>query len=256
MRRARLTATDLDVGGLRMHVRAGGVSCTSDDPIVCIHGAVVSGRYMMPVAERLAAAHRVQVPDLPGYGRSGKPPRPLRVPELADAVAAFLDAARIDRCHLLGNSLGAQIAADVAARHADRVTSAILVGPTVDGTARSRMRQLWRLAIDALRERASLIPLHLSDVVRAGPRLAIASIDIALEDRIEEKLARVAAPVLIVSGTRDPLVPCRWSAHLAALTPNAELAIIEGPHALNYSRPEPLARLVTAFLARHRSGAE
>lgn len=246
----RLGDAPVEVDGLRVHVRAGGTGADGELPVVFVHGAVVSGRYMLPTARLVAAERRVFVPDLPGFGRSDDPPDPLPVPGLAGALMRILDVAGIERAHLLGNSLGAQIVADAAARWPARTASAILVGPTVDAAARSRTRQLWRLAQDALRERPSLIPLHVSDIVRAGPRFALASLDIALDDRIEDKLPRVHAPVLVVSGTRDPLVPPDWAGWLASLTPCARLELIEGPHALNYSRPRELAALVLDFIRR------
>lgn len=241
------------IGTLRVHVRAGGLAKDGEAPVVFVHGAVVSGRYMLPTARLVAGTRRVFVPDLPGFGRSDDPPDPLPVPELAAALVRIMDATGVARAHLLGNSLGAQVVADVAARWPDRTASAVLVGPTVDGTARSRTRQLWRLALDALRERPSLIPLHVSDIVRAGPRFALASLDIALSDRIEEKLPRVHAPVLIVTGTRDPLAPPDWAAWLASLTPCVRLELVEGPHALNYSRPRELTALALDFFTRAES---
>lgn len=253
MPQRRLEDTDVRIGDLRVHLRAGGVARDGEAPVVFVHGAVVSGRYMLPTARLIASSRRVLVPDFPGFGRSDDPPDPLPVPELAAALVRILDAAGVGRAHLLGNSLGAQIVADFAARWPGRTASAILVGPTVDAAARSRTRQLWRLAKDAFRERPSLIPLHVSDIVRAGPRFAFASLDIALADRVEEKLPRVEAPVLIVTGTRDPLVPPEWAAWLASLTPCVRLELLPGPHALNYSRPRALAQLVLEFIARAES---
>ena len=44
---------------------------------VLVHGLGMSCRYMLPMAELLAASGTVHVPDLPGFGRSGKPAHPL-----------------------------------------------------------------------------------------------------------------------------------------------------------------------------------
>ena len=242
----RLTATTAVVDGLTVYMETGGAA--TGVPIILVHGAAVSGRYMLPTARRLAARHRVIVPDLPGYGASDAPPAPLHVPGLADAVARLLDTLGIECAHLLGNSLGAQVVASLAARRPDRVASAVLVGPTVDRAARTRRQQLMRLALDATRERPSLIPLHLADIARTGLRTAVASLDAALDDRIEDALAGVSTPVLIVCGTRDPLAPPAWCESLAAASPMATLACIAGPHALNYSRPQALADRVERWL--------
>ncbi|HKG24834.1 MAG TPA: alpha/beta fold hydrolase, partial [Thermomicrobiales bacterium] len=60
-------------------------------PLVHVHGFGISGTYLVPTAVRLAANYPTYVPDLPGYGRSHKPKRTLTIPELADALADFLD---------------------------------------------------------------------------------------------------------------------------------------------------------------------
>ena len=56
-----------------------------------LHGFGLSGRYLLPTAERLHTDFHTLVPDLPGFGRSGRPSEPLDVPEMAHAAAAFLD---------------------------------------------------------------------------------------------------------------------------------------------------------------------
>ncbi|MBA3889335.1 MAG: alpha/beta hydrolase [Gemmatimonadaceae bacterium] len=256
-----LSAYVLDVGGGSVFTRAGGGVPTIGSsaalgnpdggdgmPIVMVHGAVISGRYMVPTARRLAVMHRVLIPDLPGFGASDDPAQPLDVPGLAGALHDWMAAAGIGRAHLLGNSMGAQVIADLAVRWPDAVASLVLVGPTVDRAARTRMQQLWRLAHDAFLERPSLIPLHLRDIVRAGWRFATSALDIALDDRIEEKLAHVRAPVLIVCGDRDPLAPQAWCRWLGTQSPTARLEILEGPHALNYSRPAELAECVERWI--------
>jgi 2-hydroxy-6-oxonona-2,4-dienedioate hydrolase len=105
---------------------AGGV------PVVLVHGLVVSSLYMEPTAERLAPFHRVFAPDLPGFGRSDKPSRALSVAGLADALGAWMDAEGLERAVLVGNSLGCQVIAEMAARAPHRAAGVVLTGPTVE----------------------------------------------------------------------------------------------------------------------------
>jgi 2-hydroxy-6-oxonona-2,4-dienedioate hydrolase len=242
-----LSGFRLDVDGGSVFARAGGPDGTT--PFVLVHGAVISGRYMVPTAQRLATAHRVFIPDLPGFGVSEDPAQPLDVAGLARALRHWMAAAGIARAHLLGNSMGAQVIAELAAHHPQLVASLVLVGPTVDRTARTRFQQLWRLAQDALRERPSLIPLHLRDIMRAGWQFATSALDFALADRIEDKLPHVAAPVLIVCGDRDPLAPESWCRWLATQAPASHVEVIPGPHALNYSRPDALVDCIERWMA-------
>src|SRR3712207_1958192 len=80
-----------DVAGLATHHRerqhpAVGV------PVVLLHGLAVSHRYLMPTARALAPRHPVLVPDLPGFGLSGKPRAALDVAGHVRHVAAWLEA--------------------------------------------------------------------------------------------------------------------------------------------------------------------
>lgn len=99
------------VGGLPIHARVSAAPLSRGPllrgpPVVLVHGLVISSLYMVPTARRLAPFYRVFAPDLPGFGKSGKPARVLSVPELADALVAWLDAAGLGRAAFVGNSLG------------------------------------------------------------------------------------------------------------------------------------------------------
>ena len=57
-------------------------------------------------------------------------------------------------------------------------------------------------------------------------------------------------PTLVVRGERDPIVPQYWAEEVARILPRGRLAVVpEAGHALNYSRPHDLARLVRAYLS-------
>src|SRR3712207_4254294 len=138
----RLTSTWTTVNGLALHARVPVDPAPAGSPVVVlVHGLGVSSRYMAPTARRLAPSYRVYAPDLPGFGRSAKPPQILTIEELTDALAGWMEAVGIDRAALLGNSLGCQIIVDFALRYPERITRAVLVGPTMDRGARTALRQ-------------------------------------------------------------------------------------------------------------------
>ena len=140
-----------DIGGVRIHDVA--TIDRSRSTVVLVPGIGLSHRVMLPIAELLAPHFAVRAPDPPGFGRSDKPRRPLEVPELADALAAWIEAAGIGRPALVGNSFGCQIIVELAARHPNRVACAVLQGPTMDAAARSLPRQSWRWLRDTFQER-------------------------------------------------------------------------------------------------------
>jgi 2-hydroxy-6-oxonona-2,4-dienedioate hydrolase len=226
--------------------------------VILVHGLVISSRYMVPTAERLSPLCRVFAVDLPGYGKSVKPRTILPISDLADALAAWMEAERIEKAHLVGNSFGCQIIAAFAVQHPGRVDRIVLQGPTVDPQARSLLRQLIRLWINSRREAPRLGRITRRDYMAAGLRRAWASIGLALNDRIEERLPRIQAPALVVRGTEDPLVPRQWAERVVALLPNGRLHEIPNvAHTINYSAPQDFVHAMAPFLGLdHRAHDE
>ncbi|HEY2895371.1 MAG TPA: alpha/beta hydrolase [Pirellulales bacterium] len=237
------------VRGWAMHTRVSLGSPARQPSIVMVHGLGVSARYLLPTFDRLAPFYHVLAPELPGFGLSDRPRHSLGVPELADVLAEWMDQMQLSRAALLGNSLGCQVIVDLAARFPERVESLVLVAPTVDTHDRTMPRQLWRGFKDLLREPWSLWAIIARDYLSTGTVRMYQTFRHALDDHIEQKIARVRAPTLIVRGSRDAVVPRRWVAELASLTPHARVVEIEGgTHATNYSRPEELARATARFV--------
>lgn len=218
-------------------------------PIVLVHGIGVSSRYMIPTAERLASTYRVFAPDLPGFGLSDKPRAALTIPQLADSLDAWLDANGIDRPVLVGNSNGCQVIADLASRRPGRCSALVLNSPTVDIAHRDVASEIMRLFADILRERPRLIAVNTGDYLRSGFRRSLATLRHAIADRIEEKLPRIIEPVLIVRGSRDPIVTDAWVRLLAATRPATRLVTIPGaPHAANFSAADAFVAVIREFL--------
>ena len=217
--------------------------------VVLVHGMVISSRYMVPTAVRLAPLCNVYAIDLPGYGKSYKPAQILSLPALAAALDEWMHCADIPRAHLVGNSFGCQVIAEFAARYPQRVDRLVLQGPTVDPRARTLPRQLYRLMRNSLREPRGLGHITAHDYRVAGLRRAWATVKLVLGDRIEDKLPRVHAPTLVVRGTRDPLVPHDWAERIVRLLPNARLVEIAGaPHTINFSAPDAFVGAIAPFL--------
>ncbi|HEV7516311.1 MAG TPA: alpha/beta fold hydrolase [Thermoanaerobaculia bacterium] len=248
----RLETRFVQVGGLRVQVRlaagpAGGV------PLVLVHGLGVSSRYMVPLAEILAATLPVYAPDIPGFGRSEKPRQALDVHGQAEFLAAWMPVMGLERAAFLGHSLGCQVVADLAYHHPEVASRLVLAAPTIDDTGRSVPRELFRLFRDAWREPFSLVPVVVADYLRAGLGRALRTLRYALADPIEEKLPRLPMPALVVRGGRDPVVSERWTEKVCRLLPHGRLAVVpKAAHALQWSVPRELADLLIPFLDEDR----
>ena len=235
----------LEVSGLAIHARAGG----RGTPVVFVHGYGVSGTYMLPLARSLASSFSVFAPDLPGYGRSQRPRTPLGIAGLASALAGWLDAAGLHRPAFVANSMGCQIVTELAVRQPGRVGPMVLVGPTVDPQRRTARHQLLGGLRDAGREPRSLLAVAARDDAVFGVGALLATARSALADRIEQRLPLIAQPTVVVRGENDGFVGQMWAETVVALLPRSRLVVVPcEPHAVHYTRPDLVARIVHEFL--------
>jgi pimeloyl-ACP methyl ester carboxylesterase len=232
-----------------MHARVTTAEPARELQIVFVHGIGVASPYFVPTLACLAPDHRACAVDLPGFGLSYKPERTLTVAELADALAAWMEAAGMGAAAIVGNSFGAQVVTHFAVRHRDRTACIALLGPTMDRHARTAVRQIARWLRNSAHERPSQLPLIVRDYGAAGLRRILETFRDALRDRIEERLPRIEVPALVVRGGLDPIVPQRWAEECVELLPRGRLVVVpDAAHTLNYNAPRETARILSGFL--------
>ncbi|MBQ1073545.1 alpha/beta hydrolase [Micromonospora sp. C31] len=247
---AGLTSEWRLVDGIRTHTRRAGDPGTAATPVVLVHGLAVSHRYLTPLALALADAHPVYAPDLPGFGLTARPGSAYDVREHAAHLAAWLAAYRMPPVCLLGHSFGAEVVAALAARHPDAVRAVVLAGPTSDPAARSRRAQFGRWLVDTLREAPLQAPILLRDVLDARPWRVHATLSHSVRNGIEADLVRIAAPTLVVTGARDPVVPPSWRTQVGRLVPHARTVTVPGTaHNVATTAPAQIADAIRALLA-------
>ena len=249
---ARLREVWATVAGARRHARVATFGARRGaPPLVLVHGLGVSSAYWVPLAARLAERHAVYVLDL-----RAEDEEPVdEIGDLAEVVVAWLDALGVRRATLVANSLGCQTAAEVAARWPERVASLVLVGPTVDPTARGFWRQAARLAASAPFEPPALDAIVVGDYLRLGPRAFAGEVRAMLRHRPESALARLRAPTLVVRGAHDRIVPRRWAAEAARLARGSWVEVPDAGHAVHFDEPDAVAAVIERFLASARSAA-
>ncbi len=216
--------------------------------IVHVHGFGISGTYLEPTAAVLAPKYRTFVPDLPGMGRSMRPRRGLDLPGLAHALISYCDTVGVEKAVLVGNSLGCPIIMETAASYPDRIESAVLVSPAGGPNNQPMARAFRQMAIDGLREPASMLPIAMRDYSRFGVLQSLALFKAMTEYPTLHRLHYLTVPTLVVAGARDPLVRVTRAFVLADL-PHVDAVLVPGAHALNYSSPDLIAELIDAHLS-------
>lgn len=229
----------------------------SGAPMLLLHGLPLDGEAWRDVASRLDG--EVIVPDLPGMGRSGDGD-PLDPGWLDRIVEGLREPALV-----VGHSLGAGIALELAARHPGKVRGLVLVSPFFLGRAAPAwQRSTWLVnAMLALSRRERVAPmLHpdgmghpavasaLALLGRHNTKAALArAISAAANPRWRRDLATLLGaapvPVRLISGSADPLAPG------AAASP---AAIIDGAgHWPLLTHPEAVAAEIRAAAAPQAS---
>ncbi|MET4158021.1 alpha/beta hydrolase [Agromyces sp. PvR057] len=217
-----------------------------------VHGFGLSGRYLLPTAERLAGDFHTLVPDLPGFGRSGKAATALDVPDLAHAAARFLDDRGIERVTLVGNSMGCPVICEFAHHYPDRIERAVLVSPAGGIFNQPLRRAMGQISRDGTREPPRLMRVVTPDYLRFGVPSTVRMFKALTRYPSLERMLALRIPTLAVLGDRDPLMPGPERVrYVAEQTDNHILIVqIEGAaHAINFSHSGELAHLIRLFMA-------
>nr|BBJ47733.1 hypothetical protein SAVMC3_03620 [Streptomyces avermitilis] len=115
------------VDGLRIHYKRAG----HGPALVLLHGSASSLQHFDRATDLLSESFDVIRSDLPAFGLTGpRPDRDYRVPAYAATVTGFLEALGVPCYALAGNSLGGNIAWNVALDHPERLTGLVLVNAT------------------------------------------------------------------------------------------------------------------------------
>jgi pimeloyl-ACP methyl ester carboxylesterase len=220
----------------------------SGPPLVLLHGLAGSAAWWKRNLPALSSAFRVTAIDLPGFGAS-HPDARLILDEVPAQVAALLDELGIDRCHVIGHSMGGLVAGGLAADHPERVDRLVLVDAgflSLDPTLRHRISGPLRTLPWTS---PSLLPTLLRDVARSGPvRMARATSEVLRKDW-GHKLPAISAPTLVVWGEHDRICNPRIGREIAAAVPGARLVIIPGAgHNPMWEKPDDFDREVLDFL--------
>ena len=238
-------------------------------PLLLVQGLGYGRWGWQPIVPLLAQRFRVLVFDNRGIGDSDKPPGPYTAAQMAGDALAVLDAAGVERAHVLGASLGGAVAQELALRHAERLEKLILVA-TMSGM--TNMHPIPAQTMQLMAEAATLEPAvalrrFVENALEPEP-------DPALVDRLVElrtanppdpagweaqagiwssfdvwdELPSIDVPTLVVQGEGDVVVDPRNAPLLAERIPGAQLRLVPGGHLFLWNRPAEFAELVTEFL--------
>lgn len=271
----RVDLRETQVSGLRIAYRRAGTG----PPLVLLHGGVADSRVWKRQLAGLADEYTVFAWDAPGCGRSTDVPESWRLPDFADALAAWLRALEVDHPHVLGLSWGSSVALEFYRRHPGTSASLILASayagwagslPPEEVVARhasilaaadlprEELLNRWpgvfsTAATPELVGEMMSVAVDNSGIAHPGGYRAIAHS--MAESDLREVLPQVGVPTLLLYGELDERSPLHIAESLRAQIAEAELVVIpDAGHLANVEAPAQFNSQVRRFL-RSREGA-
>jgi len=195
------------VNGMKMYYEIHGQGAPQAMPLVVLHGAYMNIPAMGAIVPRLAKTHQVYALEFQGHGRTTDIDRPITYPNLADDVAAFMDAVGLKRADVFGYSMGAAAGLQLAIRHPEKVNKLVAASAAYDAEG-------WQPEFKAFIPQMTVemfagMPFaeeyrKLAADPEGFPTLVRKLIQLEKEPMAWEKeVAAMKTPVLIISGDAD-----------------------------------------------------
>lgn len=266
----------IELGDQLVHLRDEGQQ-TDPVPLVLLHGTSSSLHTWEGWAEELKKTRRVISFDLPGFGLTGPSARgDYRDEAYQQFVLSLLDRLKLGKVVLAGNSLGGQIAWELAALHPERVAALILVdagGLAIEPQAMPEGFQLARVPLlrrigqyalprsfversvksvygDPAKVDGALVDRYFEMALREGNREALGRrMDQRTPGKFAALLPKITQPTLILWGARDRLIPLAAARVFAQGIPGSRLVTFNTlGHVPQEEDPQATLAPVRAFL--------
>jgi len=247
----------------------------TDEPLVLIRGFSSNADHWYAQVPDLSRHYRVVVFDNRGIARSSDPGGPFSIQDMAEDTIGLMDALHIGQAHVLGLSMGGMIAQEMAIAHPQRVKGLILAVTHCGGVhqvkpAAEVMEAFQRLLEEGSEEARvqAFAYFFAPETMKNCPQVVQEYVAVSMKNRVGleilrrqwdavqrhdayDRLHRIEANTLVLTGALDELIPPENSKILAERIPRAELRVIPGGgHQVLIERPPACNRAMIDFLAR------
>jgi pimeloyl-ACP methyl ester carboxylesterase len=246
-----------DVNGLHLYYETYG----SGPPLVLLHGGMLTiDLNFATLIPTLAKTHTLIGVELQGHGRTANIDRPITYPSLASDVVALLDHLGVERATVLGHSMGAGVALELAVGHPDRVSAIVPISASI-----SKDGMHLDLSDPSTFETSPIMPTaqdfaeFKSAYERLSPHpeqfdaflMSLSGMDRDFTGWTDEQLAGISCPVLIVQGDTDFTLIGHAGVMLEKI-PGSALAVIPATTHMQVTRRDAiLLPILAQFFADH-----
>lgn len=232
------------------------------EPLILLHGLFGALSNFEDLFSHFSKSYRVIIPMLPLFDMGLE----TGVGTLARHVHRFIDAMKLDKIHLLGNSLGGHVALLYTLKHQEKVKTLILTGSS--GLYENSMGETYpkRGDYDYIKRKTELTfydpaiaTKELVDEVYEIVNNRLKAIKIiglaksAIRNNLSDELREITIPTCLIWGEDDTVTPPAVAEEFKSLLPNSELFWIEKcGHAPMMERPEAFNEILEAFLTKQK----
>lgn len=250
------------------------LDCGSGLPVILVHGFPLDHTMWNAQIDAFAEHHRLIVPDLRGFGKSGVTEGAVAMEQLADDLAVLLDGIGVNEPVVLcGLSMGGYVAFAFARKYASRLRGLILcdtrsAADTPD-KADSRRAMAARVLHDgvaslveqmmpslfakgAMETRAKTIESLRAAMLDGDPRgMAAAAIGMADRPDMTATLTEIDCPAMVICGNQDAFTPPEEMRSISQAIPHCEFVEIDGSgHMTPVESPDEFNAAVLRFLEK------
>ncbi len=261
---------DVQVGPIHISI----TECGAGAPLVLIHGLGGSpmwSKVILPLSETF----HVFAVDLPGFGRSSAPTKPLSVRQQSEFLQDLISVLRLKKVTLIGVSYGGQVAATMAAYYPEDVDKLVLIATT--GSRRHTFLTheiIWPIIQFCARQIVKSVTLScffgsrsfynrahrpeglcrefvssLQGEYKTASWLKAFREALTGEMDWESRCSSIRAPVLILWGKNDRLIPWENAERLQRIIPTSTTRIFhECGHSLPLEKSMEMAEAIRKFL--------
>jgi 3-oxoadipate enol-lactonase len=243
-------------------------------PLILLHGLSDSSRLWAPLIPELSGFYRVVAPDIRGHGESEKSNTPYSIQVFTEDLVHLLQDIGIANAHVVGFSLGAAIAQQLALDHPEKIRSLTLLSPfsycglTLRGNLERLRESLIKgglpaffdeaiklvVAPDFVSSNSDLIAEMKKECVKVNsPAAILRSIDACMNFNVKDRLSAISLPALIISGREDVMSSISLAQQIHLSIKNSDWKTLEGVgHNLLVPNKVPeLGKIIAEFVGHH-----
>lgn len=213
-------------------------------PLILVHGFPFDHTAWDRAASLLESDFDLILPDLRGFGESTTVESPYSIADMADDLAALMDALGIESAALAGHSMGGYVALAFAKKYPQRVRGLALVSSQAAADTPERKEGRYKTAQAVAENGVTVVAEAMTPKLSANSRIQAfvkelilkqgsAGVIGALKAMAEREdstpiLASFIFPVVLIHGDADALIPLEKAQEIKAVLPGARMTILPG----------------------------